>query len=718
MDWFVRLFGRRPKGAATPRRPIVHPCLETLEDRLVPTVTYGGGPLLTHVEAQALYLGSGWTGSNTPATLEQYLPYLTGGPYLAALTSAGYGVGTGTATPGQKDPTALPSTITDAVIQNRLAADINGGLLAAPDANRLYVVYVQPNVAVSLGGGQTTQHGILGYHSTFSLAGTPIYYAVVAYPGGAVHNSSLGTSAIDQLTAITSHEVAESVTDPNVSSGWYDLDLNGEIADLTENNPAAYVRLGGYLVQEVADQNDQLLAIPLTAPTFSVSGSVLTVTGTGSGDSFVFKAGSTQDTIVADGITRVVNHSSITKVIFIGGGGNNSLNVVAPAGSSNVSLDFTQLVMTGPGATSLTAAGFNSIIVNGTGGNDTASMGDTPGNDQVALSYAQATLQGSGGQSWQLNGFTKVVALSTHGGGDAVYFYGSPGNDTFTARPGSASLTGAGYQVSALGFTTTQARGGAGGSDVANLYDSPGNDVFSSSNGLAWLQTSDGYNLQTYFFGPTFAYASSGFDTAYLYGTAAADSFVATPFIASMSTPGSLTYAVGFNFVAGFGNGGSDVTALYGSSGNDNFYDSNGFTSVQALGVTFQAYGFTGVTLVGNGGSDTASVFGSGGPDLFVQSGPSATLNRATGPVTNLSGIARTTVTEAPGSGSVAYLYGSSGNDTFTAAGTGGTLANSNAVWSLIGFDAVSLQNATGSDVVSVLSALSFSLNWSSNWVG
>src|SRR5262249_3015193 len=63
------------------------------------------------------------------------------------------------------------------------------------------------------------------------------------------------------------------VTDPDVNSnvnngrlGWVDPRL-GEIGDITENNPNAFVRLDGHLVQEVADRNDQLLPIFATPPT-------------------------------------------------------------------------------------------------------------------------------------------------------------------------------------------------------------------------------------------------------------------------------------------------------------------------------------------------------------------------------------------------------------------------------------------------------------------
>jgi hypothetical protein len=276
MSMLSRWFGLRRKPTA-PRRPIkTWLTLERLEERQVPTVQYYGGNLLPHVEAQALYLGNEWSTVATDAalttTVDAYLKDLTGGAYMDALTSAGYMVGRGTASAGAVDNTAFTpgSTITDASIRASLLADINSGLLQTPDANRLYVVDVEPNVAVNLGQGQgTTQQGILGYHGAFAGPnGTTIRYAVVPYPGGSAHNSSLGTSATDQLTAVTSHELAEAVTDPDVNYGrlgWYDP-RRGEIGDITANNPNALVRLDGYLVQEVANQNDQLLSITSTTP--------------------------------------------------------------------------------------------------------------------------------------------------------------------------------------------------------------------------------------------------------------------------------------------------------------------------------------------------------------------------------------------------------------------------------------------------------------------
>ena len=168
-SWPASRSGRKQYRRPSPARPRV----EALEDRQVPTVSFFGGNLLPHVQAQALFLGNEFSSApaNTEtATLDAFLKDITGGPYLQALARTGYNVGPGSAVAGAVDNTSLTvgSTITDAFIRSRLQADVNSGLLQAPNANTLYVVYVEPDVAVNLGSGQgTTQQGILGYHTAF-----------------------------------------------------------------------------------------------------------------------------------------------------------------------------------------------------------------------------------------------------------------------------------------------------------------------------------------------------------------------------------------------------------------------------------------------------------------------------------------------------------------------------------------------------------------------
>ena len=283
--WYERFWrrnaSRASKRPAARRRQQTRARLrsyEPLESREVLTVTFHGGQLLTNVEAQAVYLGSDW---NTNATLhsqeaavDQFMGYLVQSPYMDMLTQAGYNVGRGTATAGsQLDVSLNKSTgITDSQIQADLQTAIRSGRLAAPDPNRLYVVYVEPGVVIK-DGTATSQNSFLGYHAAF--AGTDasgksvdIHYAVIAYPGSP--NPSAASqgfaSNFNQLTDVTSHELAEAVTDPNVNYkalGWYDSQRNGEIGDLTRRTTV----LNGYLVQDVVNKSDQAIAPAATSPT-------------------------------------------------------------------------------------------------------------------------------------------------------------------------------------------------------------------------------------------------------------------------------------------------------------------------------------------------------------------------------------------------------------------------------------------------------------------
>jgi hypothetical protein len=270
---------RRKRRPETKRRQSSGGCLERLENRELLTVTYHGGDLLTNVEAQAVYLGNQWS---TNASLQaqaqatdQFLATIVNSPYMDMLTNAGYGVARGTASAGADDNLTLNSAISDGQIRSDLQAEIDSGAVQAPDANRLYVVYVEPGVSVQLGTASST-NSFLGYHAAFggtTSTGAPIdiHYAVVPAPGtpNPTPGSQGFSSAFNDITSVTSHELAEAVTDPNVNYktlGWYDDQLNGEIADLTRQTSTITGANGvSYQVQDVVNQNDQVIS-PNTTP--------------------------------------------------------------------------------------------------------------------------------------------------------------------------------------------------------------------------------------------------------------------------------------------------------------------------------------------------------------------------------------------------------------------------------------------------------------------
>src|SRR5207249_10780236 len=82
------------------------------------------------------------------------------------------------------------------------------------------------------------------------------------------------TSDLDELTSVTTHELAEAVTDPDVnykSLGWYDTSNNIEIGDILSQSPADVpgnnMRLGagGYFTQGVYNQTIHLVLPDATA---------------------------------------------------------------------------------------------------------------------------------------------------------------------------------------------------------------------------------------------------------------------------------------------------------------------------------------------------------------------------------------------------------------------------------------------------------------------
>ena len=120
--------------------------------------------------------------------------------------------------------------VQDADLQKLLSDSISAGSLPKPDSETLYVMFLPDGVTVQLGQDASCQT-FCGYHSNFSLSdGSNVFYAILPFPSCSGCMGSLATP-LDSLTAITSHEISEAVTDPIPGNGWYD-DANGEIGDI------------------------------------------------------------------------------------------------------------------------------------------------------------------------------------------------------------------------------------------------------------------------------------------------------------------------------------------------------------------------------------------------------------------------------------------------------------------------------------------------------
>ena len=103
-------------------------------------------------------------------------------------------------------------------------------LLPSPDPDTLYCVFFPTGVQIQFGTDASCTT-FCGYHNSFvDASGNTIRYAVLPFPDCA--GCLGGMSAKDALTSVTTHEIAEAITDAGADgSGWYDQQ-NGEIGDI------------------------------------------------------------------------------------------------------------------------------------------------------------------------------------------------------------------------------------------------------------------------------------------------------------------------------------------------------------------------------------------------------------------------------------------------------------------------------------------------------
>jgi len=209
-------------------------------------LTYRGGPLTTGVKIFTFFWGSEWTQTGNQkiaSQLNDFFTYLVTSPLMDQLAEysvtqfrIGHGSFLGTLTVTGQDPA---SSIADTDIQQFIQRQISSGAVPSADNNTVYFVFLPSGVTVALGGSSSCQD-FCGYHDAIS---GQIYYAVMPYPGC---NGCLGgLSTLNALTATSSHEFSEAITDPVPGQGWYD-DTNGEIGDICAWQ---FKQLGNYTVQ-------------------------------------------------------------------------------------------------------------------------------------------------------------------------------------------------------------------------------------------------------------------------------------------------------------------------------------------------------------------------------------------------------------------------------------------------------------------------------------
>ena len=260
-------------------------------------LTYYGGRVVSNMQVVQVLWGTGGAGgsnghflaqvvdTSTPSIATFYQQVLNSGyvdwltEYNTDITDNGGGPGTNQ-TIGHGSfseqvaitPVNTSTSLTDGEIQTELVNQIKAGHLPLPTAdadgnnNTYYAIFFPHGISISQ-GGTTSCHpgGFCAYHGTI-VASAPvgeIYYGVhpdMQAGSGCESGCGGNPTPFNNLTSVASHEMAETITDCEVSLAgalapplsWYD-NANGEIGDICNAQQGSIVGGDGhtYTVQKL-----------------------------------------------------------------------------------------------------------------------------------------------------------------------------------------------------------------------------------------------------------------------------------------------------------------------------------------------------------------------------------------------------------------------------------------------------------------------------------
>ncbi len=280
---------------------------------------YYGGPVVSNLQVVVVFWGSGVSSVVTGGiggffqgiTDSTYFDLLS--EYTTNVTPIGGGTGTnqsigrgsygGEFTISPSVCNVTPCVVTDAQVQAEVLSQINAAHLPTPtldsngNVNTLYMIYFPPEATIDLDSSNASCVTFCAYHGTTSSIFNSKNLAYGVMPDfGPTSGCSLGCGGgteFQNITSVSSHEMAETVTDIDVGIAtvfgpplsWYDpntsdQDGGGEIGDICNAQQSAVTTPNGtYTVQKLwSNQSGLCVSIgshptfQLTAPSSATSG--------------------------------------------------------------------------------------------------------------------------------------------------------------------------------------------------------------------------------------------------------------------------------------------------------------------------------------------------------------------------------------------------------------------------------------------------------------
>jgi len=459
-----------------------------------------------------------------------------------------------------------------------------------------------------------------------SPTNTPLIFSTATSNAIAISDADAGSATVSVTLTATLGTIQIGTTNIAVTgNGSASVSAVGTIADLNAAldgltfTPVTDLIGAGATIQIVtndrgnsgtggAKSDSDTIAISLQPPMgspFAVNGNSITATGTAGNDSMtLLLAGGGLADIYVNGAHQRFSPGATQSLQIDGGAGvGDQLVVVGSDGVDSATLSTSQVTWS--------SSNLQMTIVNNEANylfgsaNDTALFLDTPALDAF-YGVGSSSIFIVGGFWNQTIGFGATVANSDLGGDDFAII-APPNGSALSARYTQTVVTGAGINVTVNRYSQMYAFGGVG-NDVAQLFDGTGNDAFYGLPNVALFYDGGSRLIEAVNYDQVTATASSGYDLALFYDSSGDDTLLSQHDVSTMSGPGYINHAAGFDgvYAIAYG-GGNDFVDIIDSAGNDFLYasgDDLGFARGQ--GAFLAGYGFETVNASSiRGGFDT-----------------------------------------------------------------------------------------------------------------
>src|SRR5260370_12537241 len=197
---------------------------------ITPLITYHGGSVLGTPTVYLIWYGN-WNQNNGSDTstgqqiIRDFVNGLNNSPYYQINHS--YGVPTGSVTligSEYVDNYSHGSRLSDSAVQAVVRQAIASGELGLPTPDGLYFVLTSSDVAER--SGFCSKY--CGWHTSGTISSTNIKYSFVGNASrclsacAAQTTGPNGNAGVDGMVSVIAHELEETNTDPNPTSGWAD----------------------------------------------------------------------------------------------------------------------------------------------------------------------------------------------------------------------------------------------------------------------------------------------------------------------------------------------------------------------------------------------------------------------------------------------------------------------------------------------------------------